>query len=362
MPRQTHVKENHTMPPASFHKLRRLAFAAWTVALLASCGDRDLLPLQVELSRSVSKLPFVIALDQGLYEKYGLDVEVKLEDPEFEGGKHLPSDAFIARAWRRLRYGIWGRQDWRPPIRISGQNRRLYEITNRANEPMRVAIAATDCVVRQQIVARKDIASLDHLKGLRIGVSSIGSNSGFVALLLAEKMGWDPVQDVSILWGGNTLEALRANRVDAVVADERAFALAGLEGLSVLSVTAAPDEPIPGNSVMVNPEWLAEPVNRETATRFLKAMLEGIAIFHQERELVMDILERWHGIDNPEIAAEVYASGAYIPRRPYPCYEGIRASMRRYDSLEMRKYSAEDFYDDRLLRELDESGFIEALY
>ncbi len=36
--------------------------------------------------------------------------------------------------------------------------------------------------------------------------------------------------------------------------------------------------------------------------------------------------------------------------------------MELYDSNEMRQYQAEDFYDDSILRELDESGFIDGLY
>ena len=36
--------------------------------------------------------------------------------------------------------------------------------------------------------------------------------------------------------------------------------------------------------------------------------------------------------------------------------------MKRYDSNEMRKYTSEDFYDDSLMRELDESGFIDSFY
>jgi len=42
--------------------------------------------------------------------------------------------------------------------------------------------------------------------------------------------------------------------------------------------------------------------------------------------------------------------------------EGIKKTMELYDSNEMRKYKLEDFYDDSLMREIDESGFIDSLY
>ena len=60
--------------------------------------------------------------------------------------------------------------------------------------------------------------------------------------------------------------------------------------------------------------------------------------------------------------AEIMYDRAAFPRIPYPCYEGIRRTMDVYDSHEMRKYEAEDFYDDRILRELEESGFIDQVY
>ena len=36
--------------------------------------------------------------------------------------------------------------------------------------------------------------------------------------------------------------------------------------------------------------------------------------------------------------------------------------MELYASNEMRQYAPEDFYDDSLMRELDESGFLDSLY
>ena len=51
-----------------------------------------------------------------------------------------------------------------------------------------------------------------------------------------------------------------------------------------------------------------------------------------------------------------------IPRKPYPAVEGIRYTMATYDSLQMRKYKAEDFYDSSFMTELDRSGFIDRLY
>jgi len=301
-------------------------------------------------------------MDQGLYEKYGLDVEVRMEPPEFPGGKHLPSNSSAAQMWRAMQR-IGGQQEpWKPAINISGANGQIFDMAASASSPRVVFLAATDCDVRAHIVARKGIEQIDDLKGRRLGVSAIRSNSGFVALLLAERMGWDPIQDISIMSEGNDMDALRGGRVDAFVATERSYAVAVDEGFPVLAATSTWGEPMAGNSVRAEPEWLEVPQNREAARRFLQATIEGIALFHQDRELVFDVLAEWHGITDRAYAETVYDEGRSIPRKPYPCYEGIVKAMERYDSNEMRKYRPKDFYDDSLLRELDESGFIDSLY
>ncbi len=306
-------------------------------------------------------MPFVIAADQGLYEKYGLDVEIKMEPPAFDGGIRMPSNGIGARIWRRIR-SITGQELWKPDIRVSGANSQIVGMATRAESPHQVSLAATDCVVRTHIVARKGIERLEDLKGKRLGISSPRGTTGFVALLLAERMGWDPIQDISIMLNGHDIDALREGRVDAFVASEQAYAAALQEGFPVLAATSTWGESMAGNSVIVNAAWLENPRNREVARRFLQATIEGIALFHQNRELVLEVLAKWHGITDRAYAETVYEGGRWIPRKPYPCYEGIMKAMDRYDSNQMRRYTPEAFYDDSLMRELDESGFIDSLY
>ncbi len=317
----------------------------------------DLPTLRVELgSRSVSKLPFVIALDQSLYEKYGVDVEIWMPPPDFEGG----TNTFTRLVYRLTdRLGI---RSWEPDIIVRGGNSQIFRQLSNAEAPQELFLAATDCIVRAHIVAGKGVERLEDLKGKRLGVSSIGANSGFAALLLAERMGWDPIKDLSIVNDGNSVDALLEGRVDAFVAFERSLAAAQQEGLPILaSMSTWGEPPIAGNSVRVKPGWLDKPKNREAASRFLQAMIEGIALFHQDRELALNVLEEWHGM-NRAFAEVVYEGGKWIPRKPYPCYEGIEKSMERYDWKETHKYTPEDFYDDSLMRELDDSGFIDNLY
>lgn len=68
--------------------------------------SRNAPTLRVQLgSRAVSKLPFLLAADQGLYEKYGLTVDLNLPPADFEGAVVNPG--LVGRAWRRLLRGRW---------------------------------------------------------------------------------------------------------------------------------------------------------------------------------------------------------------------------------------------------------------
>jgi NitT/TauT family transport system substrate-binding protein len=324
-------------------------------ASLIACSANQRLTLRVRLgTRGLSKLSFVIAYDQNLYEKHGLDVDLRIPSPEFDGGREQS-----AGLWDRLGLG-----DSLPAeIVIDGATPMMVDRATNAEAAHEVVLASTDCIVRYHIIGRKDVTSLEALRGKRVGISAhIRTTTSFIALLLARKMGWDPRQDLSLMRNGSDLDDLRSGRVDAVVADERTFALARKEGFPVLGDTRDWNAAIAGNSVRVDPAWLEQGTNREAARRFLMASTEGLALFHTRSELALDVLARWNGIKDRELALAVYERGSTFPRKPYPCYEGMRATMELYDSNGMRRFELEDFYDDSLVRELDESGFIDSLY
>jgi len=157
------------------------------------------------------------------------------------------------------------------------------------------------------------------------------------------------------------IDQLRDGSVDAIIARERDYAALQDGDWSFLLDTRSWGEiPIGGNSVRVGSDWYQDPVNVDKMNRFLMALVEAIALFHEDRQLALDVLQRWNGV--PDWYAEIMYDQAAIPRVPFPCYAGIRRTLEFYDSHEMRRYAPEDFFDDRLLRGLEEDGFIEDTY
>ncbi|MGI9260773.1 MAG: ABC transporter substrate-binding protein [Woeseiaceae bacterium] len=345
-----------------FRPLATLACISALLICIASCSDRDLKPIKVELgTRSISKLPFMIALDQGLYEKYGLAIDLRLPAPAFEGGIHWQPD-IITRISRRIDRAR-GRDDWAPDIYIDGHTPNIVKRIDRARWPHRIAIAGNDCLVRTHVIGSKDINSVEELRGKRLGISSRRDTTlGFAALSLSKRMGWDATQEISLKLEGRDVGALREGLVDAIVANEIRGAQAMQEGFPVLEDMQKWNIAVAGNSVMVEQGWLDDDLNRDIARRFLQATVEGLALFHSNRELALNVMAKWNGITDTDIATHAYERGQWMQKKPYPCYEGINNTFEMYDSNEMRKFKPTDFYDDSLLRELDESGFIDSFY
>ena len=322
-----------------------------------SCGDQSSPKVIVGLAAlSISKMPFVLAMDQGIYEKNGLTVELWMPPPGSEKVR-VYADPFT-RLWRAI--GI--NTPKAPDIYVDGATPMMVKLTQNVGETRRIAIGATDCVVRAHIIGRKGLTSLDDLKGKRIGVSAPFTTAGFKALLLAQRMGWDPVKDISIIGGISDVDRLLDGSVDAIVGYEDAYAHAQRAGLPILADTSEWNAFVAGNSINVVPGWLNDPMHREIARRFLKATIEAIALYHQHPELTLQIMEKWYGTTDREYLNTLYSRGAWIPRKPYPCYEGYTKVMQLYDSNEMRRYKPTDFYDDTLIRQIDAEGFIDRLY
>ncbi len=334
-----------------------LKFGAVVLVLLValSCGNEKPLRLIVSVpALRISVLPYVIAQDQGLYEKHGLKVELWIPSPE-------TGDRVGVNLWTRILIKL-RLSTGKPDVMTNGGSPMMVTAVRNTSSANQIVLASTDCVLRAHIIGRNGITSLEELKGKRIGVSGLTATGGFHALVLARRMGWDPTNDISIVERAGEVRFLLDNSVDAIVGFEPEYAIAKRDGLPILADTRELNEVLAGNSTRVEAEWLRNGSHREAARRFLMAVTEGIALFHQDPELGMQIMQRWYGIEDREHASLMYERGQWIQRKPFPCYEGFKKTAELYDSNEMRQHAPEEFYDDSIMREIDAAGFIDDLY
>jgi hypothetical protein len=94
----------------------------------------------------------------------------------------------------------------------------------------------------------------------------------------------------------------------------------------------------------------------------MKSYVEAIALLKNDKAATFRALGKWFQISDPDLLEHFYREAEKLPSKPYPPYAGLKKVMQIYDSHEMRKYTVEHFYDDSIMKELDESGYIDSLY
>jgi NitT/TauT family transport system substrate-binding protein len=327
---------------------------ATVLALLWSAGSwaqEQLLPVSVELGDvSLTKLPFVMAAEAGIYKRNGLDVKQYITPRAAELIRHssgviVPKE-FVGRALGE--------------INIGGGSPTIVRMTSDARAPERIVLATNDPVSRFHVISRPDITRLEDLKGKRIGFSSVGALGHYVMALLCERMGWDRNRDISLMANGAGPDLIKSGRVDAYTADEIAVGEAAHAGLRDLVDTASYKFPMPGSGVNALKSWL--PSHRETAARFIKSTVEAIALIKTDKPVAFAAMAKWYGITDSDKQEHIYAQAVQLPSKPYPAVEGIKRMMAIYDYHEMRAHKADDFYDASFITALDQSGYIDSLY
>jgi ABC-type nitrate/sulfonate/bicarbonate transport system substrate-binding protein len=99
----------------------------------------------------------------------------------------------------------------------------------------------------------------------------------------------------------------------------------------------------------------------------LKAILEALAfvLTPKNHDKVLEVIMRRLRIADPAPAEEGYQDLLRtMARKPYPAVEGLRNVQRltQIQNPRIAEVKVEDLVDNRFIRKLDESGFIDSLY
>jgi len=98
----------------------------------------------------------------------------------------------------------------------------------------------------------------------------------------------------------------------------------------------------------------------------MSAFVEGIHYYKTHKKESMKIIAKYMRIDDVEAVGATYDyfAGKILPRKPYPSINGIKALLEiaAKENPDAARISPERIANVTLLRELDESGFIDRLY
>jgi NitT/TauT family transport system substrate-binding protein len=328
-----------------------LVFACAIIAAGPARAQDQPIAVTVELGDvSLTKLPFIVAADSGIYERNGLKVDQFI----------TPSAAAAVRGSGVIVPPQYIRSGTVGDINIGGGSPTMVRMTSVATAPHRIILATTDDVSRYHIITRADIMRPEDLKGKRIGYGSLGALGHYSLMLFFRKMGWDPAHDVSMLSNGDGPQRIVKNFVDAFAGTSLAVTESEKLGLRDLVDLTQYHFAMPGSGVNVLTDWLA--THRDAAARFMKATVEAIALIKTDKKAAFASMTNWYGIKDPEKLEAVYSEAKLLPSKPYPSIEGLKIMQSIYDWREMTIRAPSDFADSSFVADLDKSGYIDSLY
>ena len=277
-----------------------------------------------------------VAKDEGLFKKYGLDVE-----PIFLRGGQLAIQALAGGD---------------PPLMSIGQ------VVQAGLAGFDLAlIAGVETYYDSTVFARPEITRLEQLKGKRLGISGYGAATHFAAIILAQHLKLDPDKDIILVPGGPDAErvaAMSAGKIDAAIFNSSTIPIAKRMGL--IELVKIPDlkVEVQGNGMATTRSYIKS--NRDVVKSALKGYIEGIHLIFSNKAAAQKVFARYMRTNDPDVLESSYQ--AYItttPRKPYPTLKGLQFLLDRLapQMPQAKTAKPEQFVDMSFLQELEKEGF-----
>ena len=290
-------------------------------------------------------MPLWVARDQGFFAKYGIESEPVL----FRNGANLVTgmaagDIQIGRtAGAAVLSAVAAGHDLKMLATFSSHN--SYDVVTRPN-----------------------IKRPEELRGKRLAINSVGGGTWIGAMLWLEQFGLDVQRDQILLQStgdqGVQSQALESGVVDVVFVDSVYSKILKQKGMNILAESSDLKQPLVSQSTVVPGTFLQK--YPDVAEGYLKSEIEGIAfaVAPKNKPAVIKTLMRRLRI-NAEAAEEGYSDMLRgIDRKPFASLEGMRNLHRllKARNPKIGEVKVDDVVDNRIMRRLDESGFIDRAF
>lgn len=293
-------------------------------------------------------LAWYVAKEAGIYEKYGLDVDLFFQGASSEIIQGmLAGDTNLA--------GIAG-----PAV-----------ISNVIAGGDVIQVAALVKMFTIPLYAQPSIKTLADLKGQKIGVSRFNSVTHLTALSVLQRAGM--VKEVTIVQTGGVPEsaaALASGNVAAatvlppqslILKDKGYRELVGLKELRELNI------PFVENGLAVRRSFANK--NPDLVKRFLKASLEGLKRVFEDKNFTMKVLGQYTKINDPKLLEDSYewAAAAFVkdPRIPVEAEKSLADQMvalKMVDAAAAAKTPVTAYFDNQYVDALEKEGFLKKLW
>jgi NitT/TauT family transport system substrate-binding protein len=333
------------------HHALRLAASICAIAVIATTA-RGAWSAAAPLEKMIvgwsavagSQAPVWITKEAGLFEKNGLDVTLIYID----GG---------SKATQALLSGD-------VPIAQIGGNAPVVARLRGADVTM---IAGLLNVLAYSLVVAPEIKKPEDLRGKKLSVSRFGSISDYATRKILLKWGLRPDVDTAVLQipGGQParLAAVQSGQLHGMVAQPPVTNLARKFNLNILAQPEDFGSAYPTTPISTRVSFIKQ--RRETVRKFMRALIEGLHVYKTQKEFSKKVYAKYIKIVDPDVLEDSYQFFArLVPAKPYPPLDGIKEALIELSESEPKARGAapEEFADMSLVKELDESGFIDGLY
>jgi len=287
-----------------------------------------------------------IAKEAGLFEKYGVDV-VPIY---FSGGRPLMQALIAGDIQLAATGGITS-------IRAIVAGAELIIIAGYMNK------------LTYTFFTSKDITRAEQLKGKAVAISGFGTTSHAVTVLALKKLGLVPVKEVAIVQIGDQtarFAALQANSIQGAIITPPLTLLARNRGLNPLIDLTQAGIPWLQEVIIANNSMLRR--RQDVVKSFMKGFIDGLKLWHANKDKTTELLAKFMRIDikaNREIIDEAYEyMKNATEKKPYPSFDAIQLQLEMVAETDPKAKGArpEQVVDLKLLQEIDNTGFIDALY
>jgi len=292
-------------------------------------------------SASATQMSLWLAKEGKYYEKHGLNVEV-ISIP----GSSLALQAMLSGEL--------------PIIQAGGAG------------PIQTHLAGADTVIIASIVkkfgwwifSQPNINRMEDLKGKIFGATRFGTQSDLASRIALRRYGIDPDRDITMVQTGGpaeTVSAMVAGKIHAAAVSPPATLQARKLKLKELLDLSKLDVEYHVNGLVTTRSYLS--THENVVRRFLMAYIEGAVRGQKDKDFAMQTMAKYFRTHDREVLEETYEmvikNGFNIP--PYPA--GITSLLQSLENQNPKAKGAnpEDFIDSRLVRQLDQSGFIKSL-
>jgi len=257
---------------------------------LMAPGHAGAQAVKVKMGSSLSPPAFdaftqYVAREQGIFKKYGLDVEIT----EFRGDP-TSTKALLA-----------GETD----VSLMGGTAAMVTVSKGAKIRL---VMVPQPVSPFHFVARKEAATtLQGLVGKSIAVSGIGAYSYHMPRIVLERSGVDPDKAKYLALGSpaDRFKALLAGKIDAtMVRNTEAAKLAKYPEIVTLAQVPKVLPEIPDNFLMAREEFIAK--NPDTMYRLTRAMVEANRWIATNKAGTVEIGRKLLKDEDPEVLAKAY--------------------------------------------------------